>query len=598
MHPWHQSAWTIDRSISVGGYPYVYVVAFMVGLALMILEAHRRQYALGPWLLITASAVFFMIFGTRVGAFSGDDWEAWWTSGTLSVSGRKTAVGALFFGFAGLWLVRRLLGFRQPLWDGFAYYLPLTLLFHRVGCLLAGCCTGLPTLLPWGVRYSGECHLVRSQREAGWIGPDELTSVAVHPVPAYEILTCLLIMGVLWMGGHRMKGPGQRIAFSVGAMLVARFLFEFVRDPVFNYSMAATWLGLKKVQWICLVLLAGLWVYVWTGRRAKTRLETASTLPGHRHWILYVMLMVMTLWARDFFIPVERIVLLVHLGAAGLAMVWAGYKSAVPAMRLPVWRVAFPGMWVLLFTGMSAETRPDSLPDARHNTHFTLQGGSMVLPSAMMPCIRTEEGCAGSFCAERDTLKPHGPRYSTIQAGVEHFIRLQNSYSAVFGLEAQWERYVNTDRGYKHRQGSYHIFGGMEGENLLGFRVGLRFGEMFRNTDFYTKTNVVPTVRCWIGHRPLAVVQFGMLDMAMPGGGPGMFNSAIVVNGGLLWKGVLGRFRVGAADLYGEQVSYFADLGIRLGPHFVLTPAIYHVPAARYAWGYSLGGRFSLRPLE
>lgn len=58
-------------------------------------------------------------------------------------------------------------------WDIFATALPLAHAVSRVGCLMAGCCYGLPTDIPWAVTYS-------DPQSSGPLG------VAVHPTQAYE----------------------------------------------------------------------------------------------------------------------------------------------------------------------------------------------------------------------------------------------------------------------------------------------------------------------------------------------------------------------------------------------------------------------------
>jgi phosphatidylglycerol:prolipoprotein diacylglycerol transferase len=85
----------------------------------------------------------------------------------------------------------------------------------RIGCFLSGDgCYGVPTSLPWGMRFP---HGI------------EPTLVRVHPTPLYELAAALLIGWWLWWRG----GKPHRTGLIVGQYLVltgiARFLVEFIR---------------------------------------------------------------------------------------------------------------------------------------------------------------------------------------------------------------------------------------------------------------------------------------------------------------------------------------------------------------------------------
>lgn len=73
--------------------------------------------------------------------------------------------------------------------------LPLALATARLGCLAAGCCHGVPTDLPWGVRPGG-------------------AGAALHPTAAYDILGLLVLFGLsrrtpdAWMAPVVLGGIG------------------------------------------------------------------------------------------------------------------------------------------------------------------------------------------------------------------------------------------------------------------------------------------------------------------------------------------------------------------------------------------------------
>src|SRR5678815_3767384 len=100
--------------------------------------------------------------------------------------------------------------------DIFATALPLGHAIARVGCLMAGCCFGKPTSLPWGVTYS-----------------DPLTpaphGVPLHPTQVYEALYLLVIFGVCNWFYPRRRFDGQVMALYLLMYAAFRTLNEFLR---------------------------------------------------------------------------------------------------------------------------------------------------------------------------------------------------------------------------------------------------------------------------------------------------------------------------------------------------------------------------------
>ena len=110
----------------------------------------RRYYAMQ---IITAVCA---VIGAKLAVVLGD--ALWplrefhgWTS--LLESGRSIA-GALLFGFLGAEAAKPLLRYDIPPNDRFAIVLPFSIGLGRIGCLLVGCCRGLPYEGPWAITYS------------------------------------------------------------------------------------------------------------------------------------------------------------------------------------------------------------------------------------------------------------------------------------------------------------------------------------------------------------------------------------------------------------------------------------------------------------
>ena len=105
----------------------------------------------------------------------------------------------------------------------------------RVGCFLVQDDYGVPTSLPWGMKFPEGLPPSTSQRLSSDFGipvPDginPLEVVAVHPTQLYEVIVMMLVFWALW----RMRNHGRGAGWLFGAYLLfagtERFLVEFIR---------------------------------------------------------------------------------------------------------------------------------------------------------------------------------------------------------------------------------------------------------------------------------------------------------------------------------------------------------------------------------
>ncbi len=108
----------------------------------------RRQYY-----FLQAITLLGAVFGAKLSVLVGDyhwPWTAVSDWQTILWSGRSIT-GALIFGFLFAEIAKPLIGYTMPPNDRFAAVLPFTVAIGRIGCLMAGCCRGLP--------YDGWCAL-------------------------------------------------------------------------------------------------------------------------------------------------------------------------------------------------------------------------------------------------------------------------------------------------------------------------------------------------------------------------------------------------------------------------------------------------------
>lgn len=159
---------------------------------------------------------------------------AFWDGGLVYIGGVTAAV------LTALGYVRRhRLGARAL--DVLVLGIALTQGIGRIGCLLAGCCYGRPTALPWGVRFGEGSIAEFAMRASGALPPGARETPPLHPTQLYEALACTAI-GLLLLVWYRRRSPRSSAgsgtvpgAVACGYFVVypaARFLLEMLRnDP-------------------------------------------------------------------------------------------------------------------------------------------------------------------------------------------------------------------------------------------------------------------------------------------------------------------------------------------------------------------------------
>ena len=239
---------------SVGDWPvYSYGVllaaAYLIGLQLGVVRARKagvdpaRVMDLGIYLIIAA------LIGAKL-MLIAVDWEYFRSQPRELLS--LVRAGGVFYGgliaavAVGLWLVRR---YKLPVWTTADLMAPGIALGHvvgRFGCLLAGCCYGRPTDVPWAVTFTDP---LAAQNVGTPLG------IPLHPTQLYDAGAELLILGVL-LFTERKGRPFAGRTFWMYLLLygISRFIIEFYRgDPNRGTVMA----GLSTSQFVSLLLVPG-----------------------------------------------------------------------------------------------------------------------------------------------------------------------------------------------------------------------------------------------------------------------------------------------------------------------------------------------------
>lgn len=213
-----------------------------VGLGLLAaliwygLEKRRLRLRDDRLWVLAGMAVAFGAVGARVltwpqaGPSGYPSLAQWWVEGNRSIL--AGLVGAWF----GVWLGKRLTGYRADTGELFAPAVALAVAIGRVGCLL----TENP-----GTSTGGDWGMVLTPEQALRLGG--VADVGLHPSFAYEI-AFQLVAFVLLLRWRARLAPGALFRLYVAAYALFRFSVEFVRG---NHEL---WLGLSGPQWFLLAV--------------------------------------------------------------------------------------------------------------------------------------------------------------------------------------------------------------------------------------------------------------------------------------------------------------------------------------------------------
>ena len=189
-------------------------------------------------------------------------WAKFWAGGLTYYGGFLGASGAAWV------LLRR---DRFAFWkaaDMAGFAVPLGLAFGRMGCLLAGCCFGGETSLPWALSFPPRSPASEAQFKAHTLGSMSMWSHPVHPTQIYESAASLAIAAACLLWIHpRKRYDGQVFAAFLVLYAVARFLLEILRKDDRGGMM-----GLSTSQLIGVGLVgAGVLIHVARGRSRAAR---------------------------------------------------------------------------------------------------------------------------------------------------------------------------------------------------------------------------------------------------------------------------------------------------------------------------------------
>jgi len=235
------------------GMEWVYsATAFAALLLALFLPSSTKQIApasRGKYLLLQGITLVSAIVGAKLAFLAGDlGWPRHAVTHAEVVQSGRSITGGLLGGLLGAEIAKPLLRYRELPNDWFAAKLPLSIAVGRVGCVLAGCCRGVP----------GEYALTAVYSDGVPRFPSQLAELAFQLV-AFAVCYAL----------YRAKRlRGRVFAAYLASYGVFRFFLDGVRDT------PKTVAGFSVYQLLSLAMvLAGGVSLAWYSRR---RIELAS----------------------------------------------------------------------------------------------------------------------------------------------------------------------------------------------------------------------------------------------------------------------------------------------------------------------------------
>jgi phosphatidylglycerol:prolipoprotein diacylglycerol transferase len=253
---------------TIYSYGVLLAAAYLLGLQFALVRARargldrQRVMDLGIWIIISA------LVGAKLLLLIVDFKQ--FTSNPRELLGLARS-GGVFYGGLIAAVTVALLYLRKhqlPLWtttDVFAPGIALGHVVGRLGCLMAGCCFGRPTSVPWAITF-------RNPEAFANVGTP--LNVALHPTQLYEAGAEALILVFLLVFERRGRPfPGRTFWSYMLLYGISRFVIEFYRGD--NRGMVFDVLSTSQFVSVILVPLAIVMLVV-LGRRPDPSRHAAA----------------------------------------------------------------------------------------------------------------------------------------------------------------------------------------------------------------------------------------------------------------------------------------------------------------------------------
>jgi phosphatidylglycerol:prolipoprotein diacylglycerol transferase len=255
--------------LTIYSYGVLLAAAYLLGLQFALMRARARGLPsqqimdLGIWIIISAlvgAKLLLLVVDFDQFTSNPRDLLSLARSGGVFYGGLIAAVAV-----ALIYLRRH----KLPLWtttDVFAPGIALGHIVGRLGCLLAGCCFGRETSVPWAITFTDPAAMANVGTPLG---------VPLHPTQLYEAGAEALILGFLLLFERRGRAfPGRTFWTYMLLYGLSRFAVEFYRGD--SRGMVFDTLSTSQFVSVLLVPLSIVMLILLSRRLDPTRHRAAQ----------------------------------------------------------------------------------------------------------------------------------------------------------------------------------------------------------------------------------------------------------------------------------------------------------------------------------
>jgi len=515
-----KSAFTIEIQNGGAYYALFYFLAFLTGLIILIIEGRKRKFPLVAWLLVITTSFLFFMVGTQFIKFSSEDWQRVWQFKALDHSPGRSVLGGILFAIPGLLLAKHFFKFRYNVMDAFAWALPVGMLIQRVGCLMAGCCYGTITSVPWSIQYGANSYAFNDHIHNNLIPATNTLSLPIHPVPLYEVAGCILILILLFRIKRYLIAPGNFFIASIGLYALVRFFTEFFRAISFGIHYQ---FELTKVHVTILIIIPILIILIVYRERALKKDKSypvSISVSGRQGLIYFLFISLVFLFVSRWLSPLEVMTLNLVMLPALLFITWQVFKSlTVPKLRWATLGLMI-GSMVMMSQTLTEKSSSDSLKYNTFSFGFSKGNYTNTYTHVIDDCNSNQRNF------KQD--------YTMIGAGFSSFKKKGNN-SSEFGVDAFGGTQKETWEDNPSHETTYQAFGAhgfyRTDAKWIGIGVGLTLGKNIRMADDrevnsfdklsegHYETPILPSASIRIGPRNILFGEYRFAD-AFPTASP------------------------------------------------------------------------------
>lgn len=311
-------------------FSFFYILSFLVPAILILLVGIKRNYDLKFLLLTLATITIFSIIGSRLFTIPIEEWTSIFNSSlSINYNGRS-AIGALLFGLIALLISQKIICFKKPILDVYAFTAPIGLAIQKLGCFFIGCCYGNVTDSVFGVHYIKGTHAHFNHWVSNLIDDDALFSLSVHPVQLYETAGLFVIAYIVWSTRNFWKKNGSSLLFGIALLMFFRFSIEFVRDAAASPFNKYYLLGVRAFQWTLLSIgiISATFLIIYEKYLKINLFKVEKPYLNHNYSIHFIMVISLVIYAfQELFTIYEFGVILINIAPAIVVTAIFVYKN-------------------------------------------------------------------------------------------------------------------------------------------------------------------------------------------------------------------------------------------------------------------------------